>query len=382
MSLKEKIIQIKFADIKKCLPAVIFIVLLIILYLAIVKLTDKNNRSEDSGKKDYTELFFERSRKIDDRLDSDNDGLNDRVEYILETNYYQTDTDQDGFSDYDELKNGYNPLIISPDDKLDKDTYNLVKETLFSDKAAEFSNLNSLRLKLEDQNEEYQNRIKNNKPAVNDKNIICESQVKDLDNNIYKTVKIGSQCWMAENLNVTKNPIGNPIKRYCCNDDLNCENGNGGFYIWDTAMDRKSVPECNDGKCQGICPNNWHIPTDAEFRELEMYLGMTQVQAEKTNWRGTNEGTKLKTGGSSKFEGLLAGYTSIKGSDSCAYRDTSTYFWTSTEAGDAVLYGFKNATNPPVVSLAWAHGLRSTHPTISRENNNKDFALSVRCLKD
>ena len=379
MSIKEKIIQIKFADVKEYLPVAVFIILLIILCPILINFIKKNNEDKGDNKKDYTSLFFERSRKIDDRLDSDNDGLNDRIEYILGTNYYHTDTDQDGFSDYDELKNGYNPLIISPDDKLDEDTYNLVKEILFSDKAAEFSGLNSLRLKLKDQNEKYQDRIKNDKPTISNKNIICESQVEDIDGNIYKTARIGSQCWMAENLNVTRNPSGNSIKRYCCNDGIGCGNGNGGLYTWDTAMNGESVLECNNKKCQGICPSGWHIPADAEFRELEIYLGMTQTQAEKSNWRGTNEGTKLKAGGSSGFEGLLAGYTSIKRSDLCIYRNMSTYFWTSTEAGDVVLHGLKNT---PIVSLAWTHGLRSTHPTINRTGNEKEFAFSIRCLKD
>ncbi len=47
----------------------------------------------------------------------------------------------------------------------------------------------------------------------------------------------------------------------------------------------------NTGK---LCPTGWHVPTDAEFKTLEMYLGMTQEQADETTWRGTDQGSQMK----------------------------------------------------------------------------------------
>lgn len=333
---------------------------------------EEDNKEEDGNKNEIIsfEHLLEQANKIDENIDSDGDGISDRIEYVLEIKRFYTDSDSDGFSDFDELKNGYNPLIFSPDDKLDESVRNLAKKILLAGKNAEFSDLDSLRLELKDQNEKHQNNRDSSKPIFDDKNIICEGQVKDIDGNIYKTVKIGSQCWMAENLNVTKNPVGNSIKRHCCN---GCKNGYGGLYTWDTIIDG-NFSERNNEKCQGICPNGWHIPTDAEFKKLEMYLGMTMAQADDNYWRGTDQGDKLKVGGSSGFEGIFAG-TINKNSKLCEFQNVSAYFWTSSEAGSVTL---KNK----VLSLSWSHGLRSTHSKVSRNTNIREFAFSVRCIKD
>lgn len=165
MSIKEKIIQIKFADVKEYFPVAVFIVLLIILYPILINFINKDSKENIANKNETT--LLKQADEIGENIDFDNDGLNDKTEFILGTDHYFADTDNDGFSDYDELKNGFHPLIISPNDKLDESIYNLAKEVLFNGGNAEPSDLNSLRLKLE-------NQISNK---------LCEnSSYNDLDN--------------------------------------------------------------------------------------------------------------------------------------------------------------------------------------------------------
>ena len=125
---------------------------------------------------------------------------------------------------------------------------------------------------------------------------------------------------------------------------------------------------------QGLCPEGWHIPTDDEWKTLEMYLGMTQDEVDKSNvMRGTNEGNKLKglthswcTGtsgcGESGFNALPAGDRTTSGT----LYDVGSYgiWWSSTSSG----------------SNAWNRYLWSGHPGVRRITNSQAWGLSVRCL--
>lgn len=175
--LKEKIIQ----NIKYLLPLAIFIILLVILYSFVSNLENKPLK----------ESFDMAQKKINEEniSDVDGDGLLDEIEFILGSDAYSADTDKDGHNDYDELKNGYNLFIVSPDDKLDENTYNLVKEILFSGKTAEFSDLNSLRLKLKDQNEKYQDGIKNDKLIAGECNLHDKIGDYNLKDSYYFIIK-------------------------------------------------------------------------------------------------------------------------------------------------------------------------------------------------
>ncbi|MCP4252684.1 MAG: hypothetical protein GY775_04615 [Candidatus Scalindua sp.] len=102
-------------------------------------------------------------------------------------------------------------------------------------------------------------------------------QVGDVDGNLYDTVQIGSQCWMAENLNVgtmvegsMDQPYDTVIEKYCYRNILDNCNAYGGLYQW-----REMMQYVTTEGTQGICPTGWHIPTDAEWKTLEMYLGMS-----------------------------------------------------------------------------------------------------------
>lgn len=114
--------------------------------------------------------------------------------------------------------------------------------------------------------------------------------VTDFDGNIYNTVLIGDQCWMAENLNTTKDASGNNIIRYCYdNSTTNCDLY-GGLYDWTTLMNGAASSAENPSGVQGICPNDWHVPSDAEWTELTDYI-INNVE----DIQRSNSGDKLKS---------------------------------------------------------------------------------------
>lgn len=196
--------------------------------------------------------------------------------------------------------------------------------------------------------------------------------ITDADGNVYDTVEIGSQCWMKQNMRVgtmitgaTTQTNNSTIEKWCYSNTLaNCMTTNnpnhpdGGLYQWDEAMQYSTTPGA-----QGICPAGWHIPTDTEYKTLEMYLGMSQVQADATGWRGTTEGTKLKPNGTSGFEGNLAGYGYSGSFDD---RSTGGGLWSSSGSG----------------ANAWGRYLYSSEARVYRYSYGKSSGLSVRCLQD
>jgi uncharacterized protein (TIGR02145 family) len=203
---------------------------------------------------------------------------------------------------------------------------------------------------------------------VNDVPTITPDLLTDSrDGKTYKTITIGSQTWMAENLNIgaringSANQTNNGIvEKYAYNDNDSNVNIYGALYQWDEAMGYDTIPSA-----QGICPSGWHLPTDAEWKTLEMALGMTQSGADSTEWRGTDQGTKLKEGGSSGFQALLSGY---RGGDGSFY-DLGSYadFWSSSQCG---------------ASTAWRRYLASGDAGVNRGSNRKVLGFCVRCVKD
>ena len=198
----------------------------------------------------------------------------------------------------------------------------------------------------------------------------CGEQYIDIrDLQIYNTIEIDDQCWMAENLNIgtmingaeemTNNSI---IEKYCYeNDPENCEIY-GGLYQWNEMMQYTLTQST-----QGICPDGWHLPSDAEWFELENYLDPSINNPNSTGWRGTDCGLKMLEGGSSGFEGLLTGY---KDWDSEVFLmiGERTYF-SSTSRYSVNLY-------------SWYRLLEIDNPQIYRKNAIKYYGFSVRCLRD
>ncbi len=189
-----------------------------------------------------------------------------------------------------------------------------------------------------------------------------EDALVDIDGNKYKTIRIGDQTWMKENLKVTHAADGTEIESFIYKNDTSYLNIYGRLYTWNSAMNG-TVEEL----AQGICPDGWHIPSDEEVKELEMALGMTQAEADLTNtWRGSTVGTQLIVGGSSGFDAQLSGRRSNTGSYSFLGR--VEYFWTSTESGS---------------NYAWRRCLDKYDDKVGRYDTfPKTYGFSVRCVKD
>ena len=178
-----------------------------------------------------------------------------------------------------------------------------------------------------------------------DEKITSDSPFTDArDGKVYKTIQIGNQIWMAENLNYQI------VDSWCYEDSsINCMDY-GRLYTWSAA--------------KSACPSGWHLPGDKEWKDLEMFLGMSLEDAEAIDQRGTDEGTQLKYKGSSGFEVLFGG---IRDEDGLYSRiGTGGAFWTSSEYS---------------ASLAWYRGFSETEPGIHRYYFDKDMAFSLRCVK-
>lgn len=204
------------------------------------------------------------------------------------------------------------------------------------------------------------------------------------DNQIYKVVKIGPQWWMQENLNIGTRINGiqgasdNGItEKYCYGDIAGNCNIYGGLYQWNEMMDYSLSDNGNPGNIRGLCPVGWHLPTDEEWKELEMYVGMNQIEADKTDtWRGSNEGGKLKETGTTHWNDPNQdatneiGFTALPGSCRYAsfdYLGNYADFWSSTDGSS---------------DLAWYRGLSYISSGVYRNKADKVFGFSVRCLRD
>lgn len=193
--------------------------------------------------------------------------------------------------------------------------------------------------------------------------------VTDIDGNVYKTVKIGDQWWMAENLkvthytnsdvipNVTDNSTWINLKTGAyCNYDNNEANvaTYGRLYNWYAVNDDRI-----------IAPAGWHVPTSAEWQTLLDYLGIScggkLKEAGTTHWDSPNTAATNESG----FTCLPGGYRAYSYG---YFTSMGSYggFWSSTECGGNC-------------ALYW--DLRSNHSGVLRHNYGKGYGLSVRCVR-
>jgi len=207
--------------------------------------------------------------------------------------------------------------------------------------------------------------------------------ITDIDGNVYLTVIIGNQEWMAENLKVCRYRNGDLIPHLTVNEDWTstesgayCEYSNNGSYVntygrlynWYAVADPR-----------GLAPEGWRVPSDDDIKQLEMALGMTQSQADATGWRGTNQGSQLagradlwangalendSQFGTSGFNFLPGGYRDYYNGD---YGDLrfNGLFWSSTE----------------ITSFAWCRRLGYGNSQVYRFSYHKSSGFSVRCVR-
>ena len=207
--------------------------------------------------------------------------------------------------------------------------------------------------------------------------------VTDYDGNTYKTVIIGTQEWMAENLKVTHYPNGDIIPHVTDNtawknladnntDDAYCFYNNnsgtdyGALYTYAAAIGDNWERDNADG--QGVCPDGWHLPTVAEWTILIDYLGGENVAGGKMketgtmHWHFPNEGATNESG----FTALPGGFR-LSHIGSFASEGTDGWFWSVAEL---------NATSVFCMLLGNDYG------SIGSYSVYKSNGYSVRCLRD
>ena len=206
------------------------------------------------------------------------------------------------------------------------------------------------------------------------------SNITDVDGNSYKTVTIGTQTWMAENLKVSKYSDGIAIPNITDNTQWsNLTTGAFSYFNNDAANNSKygklynwyAVSKTtNDNK--NVCPTGWHVPTDAEWTVLTDYLGGVNVAGGKmkevgtTNWNSSN----IDATNTSLFTGLPGG--SRFSSGIYIYDDVGDVgrWWSSTESTEF-------NTNS-----AWSRYLYHSIGIAKSVYDSKREGLSVRCLRD
>jgi len=206
--------------------------------------------------------------------------------------------------------------------------------------------------------------------------------VKDINGNTYHTVKIGNQTWMVENLKVTKYRNGDSIPKITTNNDW--VNLNSGAYCdYDNIASNSTVyGHLYNGYAardsRNIAPTGWHVSTDQDWKELEIFLGMSQNQADTLGWRGTGIGGKLKEAGTTHWESPNTGANNSSGFTALpsGYRSMSSGFF------DLGKYTFFWTSSGEVSGVSWYRDLHYQHSDIERGNNDRRGGYSVRCIKD
>ncbi len=204
-----------------------------------------------------------------------------------------------------------------------------------------------------------------------------EGSVQDKDGNTYKTVKIGNQWWMAQNLRVTQYSDGTPITGFLSyTNDPMIDRVYGKYYDWSAALRGANSSTSN---VQGVCPNGWHIPSDDEWKTLEGYIGMEKAERDDTGMRGrTNEALRLVDANFSRINNgnctglsiVHSGWVLIKKPE-FEQLGLMGFYFTSTEFNEKLFW------------TRMFHDQPSDVHKIGRVPKQKaEFAISCRCVKD
>ena len=215
--------------------------------------------------------------------------------------------------------------------------------------------------------------------------------VTDIDGNVYKTVKLGNQVWMAENLRTTRYADGTPIPlgtevsydvayRYYPNNNRANVSKYGYLYNWPAVMNGSLSSSANPSEVQGVCPDGWHVPSDAEWTELTNYVksqsqyvcgdytgNIAKALASETGWKpddeecaaGNNPSANNATGFFARPAGSYYGYYYYFG----YYAD----FWSATQYSSTTAYNRNLSYNSAYVN---------------RCNSSKYYGYSVRCIRN
>ena len=215
-------------------------------------------------------------------------------------------------------------------------------------------------------------------PGINRDGKSCGSSFYEGKN--YSTVIIGMQCWMTENLNAgvailgSQNQTNNgTLEKYCYdNNTANCD-VYGGLYQWaevvqylNGATNTNPWNPVPTGNVQGICPMDFHLPTDAEWTSLSTYLGGDAVAGGKMKETGTTHWAAPNTDATNS-----SGFTALPGGDryNASFGDLTivAYFWSAS------------VSSP---QFAWSRITLNDGAYSFRVLGLKDLGFSVRCVRD
>lgn len=217
--------------------------------------------------------------------------------------------------------------------------------------------------------------------------VCCQKEetdtVTDIDGNVYKIVAIGGNIWMAENLRTTKFTDGTAIP--LVTGEAEWAALSSSAYCWpeNNASNKSTLGGLYNGyavfETRGLCPTGWHIPTDAEWIDLELELGLPQAEAYLDAVRGEdqNVGGKLKAtvnwnapnlgaNNNSRFSAYGTGYRRPPGEFDW-FREWTGYLTTTP------------ANNP---GDYWMRYLGYDIQGTDRHQRSRQYGYSVRCIKD
>ena len=205
------------------------------------------------------------------------------------------------------------------------------------------------------------------------------------DGHTYALVGIGTQCWFAENLRSDNYLNGDPIPGNLSDAQWTSTSsgaqtvyGEGTSTVYNGSSDEMANLATygrlynwyavNDSR--GLCPSGFHVPSDGEWMTLEMALGMTSSEANATGWRGTDQGTQMKTSswGGTNSSGFSALPVGTRDFDYGNFRDQGDVgcWWSSSPDGAG----------------AWGRALHYGYSSVARGDSYVGYGFSVRCVRD
>ncbi|PCJ81471.1 MAG: hypothetical protein COA49_05100 [Bacteroidetes bacterium] len=213
-------------------------------------------------------------------------------------------------------------------------------------------------------------------------NYICPSTFSNcgedviFDNYNYSTVQIGNQCWFSENCrylpSVSPASSGNAVDPFYYvygyeGADVAEAKSTSNYSTYGTLY---NFPAIMLGE---MCPTGWHIPTDLEWQVLEVFLGMSPLDASSTGFRGTDQGNQIKSivGWSNNNGTNTSGFSALP----AGYRNPTGVFYSL--GNQAYLW----SSSVSELSEPWARKLKGG-PRILRNVFNQGFGYSTRCISD
>ncbi|HPT11682.1 MAG TPA: fibrobacter succinogenes major paralogous domain-containing protein [Bacteroidales bacterium] len=203
---------------------------------------------------------------------------------------------------------------------------------------------------------------------------ITYGTMTDREGNVYRTVTIGTQTWMAENLRTKTYDDGTPIPLVTDDTEWSALT-DGAYCIYNNTEDIDTLATygclynwyaVSTGK---LAPEGWHVPTEDEWKTLELYLAGAETAGGKLketssmHWTGPNAGATNETG----FTALPGGFRIFDGS--FYYMGTHGYWWSISQVYH----------DPDFV---WSRRILEPYSALISYNGQILEGMSVRCVKD